>query len=136
MNNRQNKYLQLAIKLASKTNNGSTFFFGGVLFKKGKIISIGFNQPYKTHPQSNNKWKNIHCELHTILNVSAADLFGSSLFVVRLAFNKTKMAIAKPCKYCQAIIKSCNIFRVYYSISEKEIGLWDVRKNTYSNEIL
>ena len=55
--------------------------------------------------------------------------WGATLWVARVT-RDNKWAMAKPCKKCQAIIKSKGVQKVYYTISENEFGVWHPnRKN-------
>ena len=123
--------IELAMKLAKKNQNSSMFFFGGVLMRGNRIISIGFNQPYKTHTKSNNRWNTIHCELDTILGVSEKDLHDSSLYIARLGYGKTIPVFAKPCINCQEIITSAKIGRVFFTINQNSFGRWLVKRDQW-----
>lgn len=109
----ERKFFEIAKKLSKK----STYVhqLGAVITKKNKIVGMGFNNPYKTHPQSNNDFKNIHAELDAILDVeNKKDLQGSVLYVYREHKNG-QPANSKPCKYCKMLIKKAGIKKVYYT---------------------
>ena len=73
------KYFDLA-KNMSKKSTHPRYKIGGVVVKKSKIISLGFNRA-KTHPQSNHPHKNIHCELDCVLGVDPELLRDSTLYL-------------------------------------------------------
>ena len=87
---------------------------GAVIAKKNKVMSVGFNNPYKTHPRSNNRFKTIHAELDAILGLAKEDLVGSTIYVYR-EHKDGSPANSKPCQYCQMLIKQAGIKKVCYT---------------------
>lgn len=109
---RKNKFFDLARKLSKK----STYChqLGAVVAKKNKVVGLGFNNPYKTHPKSNNRFKTIHAELDAILGLAKEDLVGSTIYVYR-EHKDGSPANSKPCQYCQMLIKQAGIKKVCYT---------------------
>lgn len=93
----------------------SRFRLGAVIARKGRVLSVGFNQMDKTHPRSANKYPYLHAELHALIGLGLNQTKGSDLFVCRLTRNGEE-AIAKPCEYCMAAIRAAGVRRVYYSV--------------------
>ena len=89
------------------------FRMGAVLIKRNKVLSVGFNNPLKTHPKSNNKWKTIHAELDVLLGVPKDDLKGASVYVVRIN-KKGLMRSSKPCVDCQVLLEHAKIKEVFF----------------------
>lgn len=107
----KSKFFTLAKKISQKSDHRHQI--GGVLVKKSKIISIGFNK-MRTHTKSSNPYKSIHCEFDVILGCSKEDLKGSTLYIYREHKNG-RAANCKPCQYCATLIKESGIKNVYYT---------------------
>ena len=106
-------------KRASERSDHEIFRLGAVIFNKNRILSVGFNHKFKTHPiiqtLGGDFHKTLHAEIHAIIQVkNKAILRGSSIFVYRS--NKDGfLAIAKPCPCCQKIIKHYGIKDIIYT---------------------
>ena len=115
------KHIRLAYNTALKST--SKFRLGAVLVKSGNSISTGFNNMRKTHPlqqkfaDRNHYTMGLHAEVACAIGVSAKDLEGADLYVVRLLKNGA-VAMAKPCSVCEKFIHDVGIRRVYYSNAE------------------
>lgn len=107
------KYFQLAQKLSRKSCYHHRV--GAVVVKKNKILGIGFNKPYKTHPRSTNAYKTIHAELDAILESSKEDLIGADIYIFREGSGNTPR-LAKPCTHCDLLLKEVGIKNVFYSV--------------------
>ena len=92
----------------------TTFRLGAVLFDGNRVINVGRNYSNKTHPQSNNPYKTVHAEFDTILGVPRWQLEGSSLLVVRLNMGG-QFVLAKPCEYCDVLIRAANLKEVFWT---------------------
>lgn len=111
------KHIDLALKMAKKST--SKFRLGAVLARKGTVISTGYNQMDKTHPLQNKFYKGdgtlgLHAEIDACLGVTAADLKGAHLYVMRILRND-QIAIAKPCPVCYKFLVSVGVARVTFS---------------------
>jgi deoxycytidylate deaminase len=87
---------------------------GAVIAKGNKVLGLGFNDPFKTHPKSNTRYQYIHAELSAILNTAREDLKGSSIYVYRLGCKEAPL-LAKPCPHCMELIKRSGIKHIFYS---------------------
>jgi len=106
------KFFDLAKKMANKSEHPE-YRIGGVIVKKSKVISLGFNRN-RTHPKSNHPFKNIHCELDCILGIDPKLLSGATIYLYR----ESKLgipAISKPCKWCHQLLLNCGIKEVAYT---------------------
>lgn len=103
------------VKVAENASANSTYRhkLGAVIVKKGRVLSVGYNKPHKTHPKSNTRFKTIHAEFDAILGCNPEDLKGATLYVVRKA--KSGPNMAKPCDCCMELIEMVGIKRVVYS---------------------
>jgi deoxycytidylate deaminase len=110
MNCRQNHYLQMAAKVAMRSQMNHQH--GCVLVYKKDIISVGHNYYHGT--------ASIHAEIAAIQNVPhkyKPVLSKCQLYVVRIAPQSFKNALkySKPCNCCQNYITKKNIKNVFYS---------------------
>lgn len=128
MINRIRNNIELAIELSRK-HVGMRWHFGAVIFKR-KLISIGLNS-YKTHTKATSFYSFLHAETDAIIGIKKDRLIGSTLFVARTGYDDKRTLLALPCVQCQIMIKRVGISKVYYTIDNKFIGLWDVNKNTF-----
>jgi deoxycytidylate deaminase len=110
----KNRFFQAARKASFKSTHRQ-HKIGCVLVYKNKIVSVGFNQ-LKTHPESTHPYKSIHAEFDAIYKSNSLALSDCDLYVYR-EDKKGKPAIAKPCKYCDLLIKQVGIKNVYYTSS-------------------
>lgn len=106
------KFFELAKKLSQKSDYRHKL--GAVVTKKNRVLGIGWNKPFKTNPNSNNLFRTTHAELDAILSSNRDDLKGSTIYVYR-QFSNGNPAPAKPCIYCQELIRLAGIKKVYYS---------------------
>lgn len=106
------RFFDMARKLSKKSEYSHQL--GAVVAKKNKVLGLGFNKPYKTHPRSNNRFKTTHAELDAILGLSAEELTGATIYVYRETKDGSP-ANSKPCQYCQMLIKKAGIKKVCYT---------------------
>ncbi len=110
------RYFELAKRVAKKSNH-PTYKLGCILFKKKKIVGLGFNQ-IKTHTKSPDQWKMLHAEVHSVLGADPADMHGASAFVY-MENKNGKVGKAKPCKNCQQLLESVGIKHIYYTNGDR-----------------
>lgn len=106
------KFFDLARKLSKKSEYHHQL--GAVVVKKGKVIGIGFNKPNKTHPKSNHPFKTIHAEFDAMWGASKEDLAGATIYIYR-DDAKEEPAMAKPCKYCESLIRLAGLETICYT---------------------
>lgn len=105
------RFFEIAKKLSEKADYQHKL--GAVVVDKNKPIGFGFNKPSKTHPRSNHPFGRVHAELDAILN-AGLDCKGASIYIYREHKDGTP-AEAKPCKYCQVLLNSVGIKRIFYT---------------------
>lgn len=110
------------MNIAKKLSYKSRFRYkmGCVIANGNEIMGLGVNNPYKTHPRSNNRVNTIHAELSAILNSRKEDLTNCTAYVYRES-KEGFPAIAKPCIFCQDLLKQMGIKEVYFTDKEKGI---------------
>lgn len=109
------RYYSLAKRIAKKSNH-PWYKLACIIYKKKKIVSIGYNQ-IKTHTKSPDEWKMLHAEVHSILGADPADLEGATAFVYK-ENRKGKVGTAKPCKTCENLLRSVGIKHIFYTDTE------------------
>lgn len=101
-------------------NSDHNIRVGASLKVKGKTISVGFNQRFKTHPLTRkyHETQTIHAELSCLVRCKVAkrrELFGATLYVYRELRNTGVPAMAKPCKTCTEILKLYGVKKIVYT---------------------
>ncbi len=91
---------------------------GACVLLKGRTISVGFNQLFKTHPliRKFHEHQRIHAEVSAILRLRNKELLkGATMVVYRAQKNTDNPLIAKPCPTCQDIMRFFGIVKVIYT---------------------
>lgn len=91
-----------------------------LLVKRGKIISFGWNQSFKSHPTAKlygHRFNSIHSELHCIKNFPypTNELREYTLVNVRVNPNGTAKTLAKPCGKCIYFLSCFELRSVIYT---------------------
>lgn len=84
------------------------------LLRKNKILSVGVNQQYKTHPLAakyGHRFSSIHSEVHAISNWKHS-LHECILLNIRLD-KWGNLRYSEPCPYCKKFLNDLNIPCVY-----------------------
>ena len=94
------------------------------LVKKNKIVKIGWNKK-RTHPKIakhpyHDGYVGTHAELDVILKSGLDSLDDHSMIVLRVD-RKGRLANSKPCPGCLSLLKSYNVYEVFYSDGEGKI---------------
>lgn len=121
------KYIDLTLVLKDTCHNFKCrckhFSF---IVKKNKILSIGINNPKKTHPRNlkynyTGRYNNnisevvgVHSELSAMVKYGFEDCTNCVLINTRVNA-AGKIANSKPCKGCQSLISQFNFKRIYYT---------------------
>lgn len=56
----------------------------------------------------------------------------STLYVARVLRDKQTLAMAKPCKTCQAAIRNKHVLKVFFTVDNEHYGTWNVKKDKWS----
>lgn len=95
---------------------------GCALYRKRKLISVGWNIIDKTHPLCltyENYHVTIHAELMAIIKAkNKIEDFDDCFVVVFRQHKNGKPALAKPCEGCKNILKSFGINYGYWTTEE------------------
>ena len=132
------KSISLALKLFPSTYQnaadwGRKVFHFTFVYKRNKLISIGYNNTQKINNKSLKfanrfgieHWKEypyVHSELDAISRMWGRTYIDSSMKFVCLRLNKYgKFNNSKPCRNCTTVLNALNINKVYWSDSEGNI---------------
>lgn len=97
---------------------------GAVLVKGNKIISLGFNKAKTSIRRSSHPFNSIHSEMDALASALPFEIVGSTIYIYRELRNG-QLANAKPCCYCEKVLKLAGVKKVCYTIdnSYKEENL-------------
>jgi len=121
---RKERYIQLALELARLHGDHKDQLHGAVLVRGSRVINVGWNAQ-RYHSLANRfcnqqgVYKLLHAEASAISGVD--DCSGADIYVAR--YKKGKAALSKPCYVCEGLLRHLKIRRVFYSISDDEIGV-------------
>jgi hypothetical protein len=125
MNNLFRKCTEISYALLKKHGNYRCKHFS-FIFHKNRLLSIGFNNPSKTHPRNlkigffSRNGDNIshtvgvHSELSAILKLGEEDCSKFTLINTRINRNNV-LDLSKPCKSCSSLVKQLNFKKIFYS---------------------
>jgi len=117
--NRDYRFLDICKVLARKSN-ARNFKFGALIAKGRKVLGVGHNDVYKTHPLSTTYNQYIHAELDAILGTADEDLSGATIYVRRSGAKEAPL-LSRPCYHCMALIKRKGIKNIVYVDAEGNI---------------
>jgi deoxycytidylate deaminase len=122
--------VEIVTALKAKTKNGKSHH-GALIYKKGKILSIGVNNYLKRHNSNRfgqyadhkgytTEYKACrHAEISAIIRHGEEDLSDCEMLVVRID-NKDNPSLSKCCINCARVLKGLNIKKVFYSNEQGE----------------
>ena len=100
----------------SITHNFKHFSF---ILDKNKILSIGRNNPDKTHPLSYKygyRFSCIHSELNVLVNFRYPHSYLQKCKLVNIRINsRAELRMSKPCNICVGLISAFGISEIIYS---------------------
>jgi len=116
----QMRIIQVARQAVKNKKMQDKFNHASIICNKGRILAIGTNNQYKTHPKSwqmEPEWPYIHSEISSIIklkNKSGIDLSKCDLYNIRIG-NGGNVLLSRPCLNCQKLIIAANFKKVYYT---------------------
>lgn len=112
-----------------KSREKNMVFHFAYIFKKNKLISIGQNNPEKTHPTAKKfsdrfktglEYPYLHAEIDAISKVWNQYKIDESMSLIVFRFNKYGvLRYSKPCKTCSKIISALSFGEVWWSTNGK-----------------
>jgi len=127
MDNIFKKCTEISYALLKKHGNYRCKHFS-FIFQRNRLISIGINNPNKTHPKNlkigffNRKGEDIshtigvHSELSAILKLGEEDCSKYTIVNTRINRNN-QLDFSKPCTGCSSLLDQLNFKKIYYSTS-------------------
>lgn len=128
MENLFRKTTEISYALLKKHGNYRCKHFS-FIFHKNRLLSIGINNPTKTHPKNleigffSRSGDNIshtvgvHSELSAILRLGEEDCSKYTLVNTRINRNN-QLDLSKPCKSCLNLVKQLNFKKIFYSTND------------------
>ena len=111
-------FLELAARIAISSDDNRNFLLGAVAKRKDGAIVTACNEMTKD-PQPMG-----HAEARVLRKAG----YGATMYVARQT-RLGKLAMAKPCPRCQAMIRSYGVVKVCYTIDDENVGIWYPQKN-------
>lgn len=117
--------INAAIKEAKKSSF-YPFRLGAVIFNHNSILSVGYNQVRSNHIPNEFKhfYETLHCETAAVLNYKKdlSNLKNCEMLVIRISRSvNNNLVMAKPCIWCERLLRKIQLKRVYYSNDLGEI---------------
>lgn len=110
-----NRFLERAKQIAQKSNY-QQHKHGCVIVYKGRIVATGFNS-MSTNPKSSHRFNKIHAEMAALWKLHSRITNKHILYVYREHKNG-KMAMSRPCKLCEQMIRVVGISTVIYTVED------------------
>ena len=99
------------------------------LMSKGQVISVGWNNMFKTHPlakQYGHRFHSIHSELHCITKCQQEIDEIKKPYMVNIRINKyNKLRNSRPCVNCIELLCDYGVFEVVYYCVEANSWIWE-----------
>lgn len=117
------KYIDLAIRIARagnvprkpEENTGKNFLLGCVALRRDGAVVVASNI------RTQDPMPSAHSEFRCLRQAGQ----GATLWIARVD-RAGKPCMAKPCKYCETLIRNKMVKRVYYTVNENECHVWNV----------
>ena len=106
-------YFDQCKEVATSKKDRRTFRLGAVGIRSDGALVNSANGP-TDHPRPH-----VHAEFRLCTKLD----YGAVVFVARVKRDES-FGIARPCKDCRRILKSRNVKKVYYTISNEEYGTY------------
>lgn len=124
MTNFQQRVIAVGVEAIKNNPESGKFNHASLICYKGKIITIGLNNQYKTHTKASKDWPFLHSELDCLLRFkrkTRIDLSDSILYNVRMG-KSGRLLMSRPCSECTKLILAANFKAVYYT---NNLGLFE-----------
>jgi len=89
----------------------------GCVVAKGSVpIGSGVNDMLKTHPKAvdHYPYPYLHAELAALTGIDAQEIRGTTAYVARRT-KAGRQGMAKPCEYCEAMLRKLGVRGVFYT---------------------
>lgn len=120
----QERVIERARTAISGKPHSDKFNHASLICYKGRILTIGLNNQYKTHTKASQDWPFLHSELDSILQFkrkTRIDLADTELYNVRVG-KSGRLLMSRPCSECTKLVIAANFKNVYYT---NNLGLFE-----------
>lgn len=125
------------VAMPSVVNDRREFWLGCIGIRKdGAIVSskngpVNLSLPQDKFVKKTSRRNIFYPTSHAEGRVLRKLGYGGILYVARVSRLTGGYTIAKPCEMCATRIKSKRVEKVYYTISNKQYGVWHVKKDIH-----
>jgi tRNA(Arg) A34 adenosine deaminase TadA len=113
MSNYIDQMLAISVRVALMGDTDRKYCLGAVAKRTDGALVYAYN----------GRPLNVHAPSHAEFRLSKKLDSSSTVFVSRVNRNTGVIALSKPCNACQIALKSRNVNKVIYSITDKEYGV-------------
>lgn len=124
------KLEEVAFALIPKHRGGMRSFHVAAIYKKSKLVSIGFNKDV-THPRTKDfryyELAKVHAELNCVIRGGREDYEGYSMAVLRIN-RHDKMDYSCPCNGCRDLLRQLGFSKVYHTMRDgswHDFNIWE-----------
>lgn len=109
--------IEKKLQEVQKQSNHSQHKLSALILYKGRPLSFGVNDQYKTDPKIKKYTdvKKTHAEMSAIFRIKSKSILKACTMVVYREDKMGNIALAKPCAVCECMIKDYGIKKVIYS---------------------
>lgn len=121
--------ITLAGKIALPTTDKDprSFWLGCIGIRRDGVLVFSKNgASHSTNTEEYMNMPTVHAEGRVLRKLGK----GGTIYVARIAKGTKQLAMARPCQMCQTRLKAANIGKVYYSINDKQYGVWYPNNDT------
>lgn len=122
-------YLKMAAKIAVPTdeNDPRSFWLGAIGIRSdGVMVSSKNGAVFYTSSSKRKIIPGTHAEVRCVYKCDK----GSTIYVARVARGTRQLAMSRPCRTCQSVLKSKKVAKVYYTINNHQYGIWYPDRDT------
>lgn len=114
------KSIETKLKRLRTRANHHQHKLSAVLLYRGRPITAGVNDQYKTHPKIRqfSQVKTLHAEAACLFKVKDPEIIKDCELVVYREDRQGNMANSRPCEVCQAMFRYYGLKKVTYSTAE------------------
>jgi len=120
MNRKIFNYFEIAGKLTLNKEDNRSFLLGAIGIRKDGAFVKAINGP-SIFPE-----RTAHAEYRLSNKLDV----GSEVYVCRVRLLDNKFALARPCDSCMKVMFSRGVRKVYFTVSENEFGVIDMKTMT------
>jgi tRNA(Arg) A34 adenosine deaminase TadA len=115
-------------KIAKSLRNDSRYKHFSFILHKKRIVSVGWNNTNKSHPiakKYGHRFNSRHSEVHAVSKFPYRIKKLRDCVIVNIRLTKKgKIAISKPCRFCQQFLAEIRIKEVWFTNDNERLELW------------